>query len=77
MKRNVALEIGPITSLLSNVDNDIIIVLYYAILHYNETSNLRRYLYELNHTSESLEMTEEQCLRPSDGITRERELQVG
>ena len=56
------------------MDNDVIII-YYAILHYvhyNETSNLRRYLYELNHTAESLEMTEEQCLRPSDGNKRKR-----
>ena len=67
MKRNVALEIGPMTSLLSLVDNDITI-LYYAILLYTitYTSNLRRHHYELNHTAESLEMAEEQCLRPSE-----------
>ena len=36
MKRNVALEIGPMTPLLSLVDNDVIII-YYAILHYTTT----------------------------------------
>ena len=50
MKRDVALEIGPMTSLLRSLDNDVIII-YYATLHYTtnlESSNLRRYLYELN-----------------------------
>ena len=51
--------------------NDVIL-LYYAILLKRKTSNLRRYLYELNHTAESLEMTEEQCHRPSDGNKRKR-----
>ena len=46
-------------------DNDVIII-YYAILHYTTTytSNLRRHHYELNHAAESLEMAEQQCLRP-------------
>ena len=62
------------TSLLSNVDDDII---YYSTtqfytIYYNETSNLRRYLYELNHTVETKEMTEEQCHRPSDGNKKKR-----
>ena len=35
-----------------------VVIIYYAILHYNDTSNLRRCLYALNHTAESLEMTE-------------------
>ena len=38
------------TSLLKSLDNDVIII-YYATLHYTtnlESSNLRRYLYELN-----------------------------
>ena len=40
---------------------------------------LGRYLYELNHTAETKEMTEEQCHRPSDrdAEARERGLQVG
>ena len=46
--------------------NDVIL-LYYAILQYYTTfytSNLKRYLYELNQAAESLEMTEQQCFRP-------------
>ena len=53
--------------------NDVIII-YYANLHYTtnlESSNLRRHHYELNHTAESIEMAEEQCLRPrKDGNMR-------
>ena len=46
MKRNVALEIGPMMSLLSLVDNGVII-LYYAILHYTitYTRSLRQHHY--------------------------------
>ena len=40
MKRNKALEIGPMTSLLSLVDNDVI---YSTTQFYNYTSNLRQY----------------------------------
>ena len=66
MKRNVALEIGPMTSPLSNVDDDVIyFTTQFYTIYYNETSNLRQYLYELNHMRRQ-EMTEEQCHRPSD-----------
>ena len=70
IKGNVALKIGPMTSLLSRVDNDVII-LYYAILIYNNTTlatwgGISTHLTDKS-TAESLEMTEEQCLRPSDG----------
>ena len=86
MKRNVALEIGPMTSLLRLLDNDVI---YSTPKFYNYTkiytSNLWRHHYELNHTAESLEMDEEQCHRPSKRwnmrpptrVKSERGLQVG
>ena len=75
IKGNVALKIGPMTSLLSRVDNDVII-LYYAILIYNNTTlatwgGISTHLTDKS-TAESLEMTEEQCLRPSDGNKRKR-----
>ena len=39
---------------------------YYAILFYNDTSNLRRYPTRLSLRLEPTEMTEQQCLRPRE-----------
>ena len=62
-------QIGPMTSIL-----ECGMTSYYSTTQFykKETSSLLRYLYELNHTAESLEMTEEQYLRPSDGNKRKR-----
>ena len=44
----------------------LVILFYYATLLQNDSSNLWRHHYKLNHTAESLEMAEEQCHRPSE-----------
>ena len=64
LKRNVALKIGPMTSLLRRV-GQWRHKFYYTILHYTiiYTSNLWCHHYALYHTAESLEMDEEQCYR--------------
>ena len=42
------------TSPLSNMDDDVIYsTTQFYTIDYNDTSNLQRYLYELNHTAET------------------------
>ena len=67
VKRNVALKIGPMTSHLREW-NDVIYSTTQFYLIYNDTSNLWRYLYELNHTAETRDDWRAMPrARPSDG----------
>ena len=69
VQKGTYLQIGPMTSNL-----ECGMTSYYSTTKFykKETSNLLRYLYKLNHTAESLEMTEEQCHRPNAGNKRKR-----
>ena len=77
MKRNVALEIGPMTSHLREWMTSYTTLLRNSIQRYKQPGAVS-YAFKL--TAGTNRMTEEQCLRPSDRESeseRERGLQVG